>query len=152
MRRSFCVTKSATTRGPACESQHNLNYWRGGDYLAAGCGAHGHYKGHRYWNQRGAKSYIEKMQTVGSARAGEEFLSVPERMDELVLLGLRLREGLNLEGAARLLNFDVRGALHQSKAWPLLIEQGILREENGILHLNPDSWPIADAVAARLLL
>ena len=136
----------------ACESQHNLNYWRGGDYLAAGCGAHGHYKGHRYWNQRGAKSYIEKMQTVGSARAGEEFLSVPERMDELVLLGLRLREGLNLEGAARLLNFDVRGALHQSKAWPMLIDQGILREENGILHLNPDSWPIADAVAARLLL
>ena len=133
------------------ESQHNLNYWRGGDYLAAGCGAHGHRAGHRYWNERSATLYREKMQNEGTALVGEEFLSVAERMSELVLLGLRLREGLALDKASALLNFDVRGALQQSKSWEMLTSQGILREENDILYLNPNSWPIADAVAAHLL-
>jgi oxygen-independent coproporphyrinogen-3 oxidase len=136
---------------PGCESRHNLNYWRGGDYLAAGCGAHGHHAGHRWWNERGARRYVQKMQSGGTVRAGDENLSVQERLSELVLLGLRLREGLALEAAARRLNFDVRGALHRSPAWPVLTEQGILREEKSFLLLNPASWPVADAVAARLL-
>lgn len=133
------------------ESQHNLNYWRGGNYLAAGCGAHGHRVGHRYWNERSATLYIQQMQFGGTARQGEEFLTPSERLSELVLLGLRLREGLNLNRAAQLLNFDVRSALSQSRAWKMLISQGILHEENGFLHLNPVAWPVADGVAARLL-
>lgn len=134
-----------------CESQHNLNYWRGGDYLAAGCGAHGHRAGHRWWNERNAQSYTLKMQQNGSARVGEEFLSASERLSELVLLGLRLREGLNLQAARELLNFDVAAALHGAKAWPFLTAQGVLREENQVLYLNPQSWPVADAVAVQLL-
>lgn len=139
---------------PGYESRHNLNYWRGGDYLAVGCGAHGHYKGHRFWNERSAPLYVKKMQG-GTARAGEEFLTVEERFDEIVALGLRLREGINLENATRLLDFDVRGALQSSNAWPFLLEEGILQQQQSenstILRLNSKFWPVADAVAARLL-
>jgi oxygen-independent coproporphyrinogen-3 oxidase len=135
-----------------CESQHNLNYWRGGNYLAAGCGAHGHHAGHRYWNERSAARYIKQMKNSGTARAGEEFLSVEQRLSEIVLLGLRLREGISLNAASQLLNFDVRGALSKAKAWKTFMEQGILREENDILYLDSASWPVADGVATRLLL
>jgi oxygen-independent coproporphyrinogen-3 oxidase len=134
-----------------CESRHNLNYWRGGDYLAAGCGAHGHRNGHRWWNERDARRYVQMMQEAGSARAGQEWLTTEERWNELVLLGLRLREGVDLNSATSNLNFDVRKALHASKAWTVLTAEGIVREEAGILHLDPASWPLADAVAARLL-
>src|SRR5690606_17713723 len=34
---------------PGFESKHNRNYWEGGDYLAVGCGAHGHFAGLRWW-------------------------------------------------------------------------------------------------------
>lgn len=134
-----------------CESRHNLNYWRGGDYLAAGCGAHGHCAGHRWWNERDARLYVQMMQATGSARAGEEWLTTQERWSELVLLGLRLREGVDLNMASQKLNCDTHELLHALKAWPVLQSEGVLREEAGILHLNSASWPVADAVAARLL-
>jgi oxygen-independent coproporphyrinogen-3 oxidase len=38
------------------ECRHNMNYWRGGDYMAVGCGAHGHRQGNRWWNERDAKN------------------------------------------------------------------------------------------------
>jgi putative oxygen-independent coproporphyrinogen III oxidase len=133
------------------ESAHNLNYWRGGDYLAAGCGAHGHRSGHRWWNERAARRYIEKMRELGTARVGEEFLQTRERLSEIVLLGLRLREGIALEAASQRLNCDVRGALRASPAWRTLTEQGYLHEDKDILRLNPAAWPVADAIAARLL-
>jgi Coproporphyrinogen III oxidase and related Fe-S oxidoreductases len=44
---------------PGFESVHNQNYWFGGDYLAAGCGAHGHKDGLRWWNERDAARYVE---------------------------------------------------------------------------------------------
>ena len=136
---------------PGCESRHNLNYWRGGDYLAAGCGAHGHRAGHRWWNERDARRYVQMMQETGSARLGQEWLTPQERWTELVLLGLRLREGVNLNTATQRLKLDARQELYNSKAWTVLRDEGVLCEDGGILRLHPASWPVADAVAARLL-
>ncbi|HEY0073710.1 MAG TPA: radical SAM family heme chaperone HemW [Abditibacteriaceae bacterium] len=134
-----------------CESRHNLNYWLGGNYLAVGCGAHGHRVGHRWWNERDTRRYTQMMQETGSARIGEEWLTPEDRWNELVLLGLRLREGLDLNAASQKLNFDAYELLHSSTTWPVLKSEGILREEAGILHLNPAFWSVADAVVARLL-
>lgn len=136
---------------PDGESQHNLNYWRGGDYLAAGCGAHGHMAGHRWWNERAARRYVDYIEATGSARAGEEFLSAPERLSEIVMLGLRLREGIALDEASRRLNLDARSVLQRSMAWPALTAEGILHEDKEVLRLNPSAWPVADAVTVRLL-
>lgn len=133
------------------ESRHNLNYWLGGDYLACGNGAHGHHAGHRWWNERAATRYVEKIEKSGSAREGEEFLTAPERLSEIVVLGLRLRAGFSLCEAARLLDFDVRGALQQGKAWRILTEQGLLSEDKGNLRLAPAALAVADAIALRLL-
>ncbi len=136
---------------PGFESRHNLNYWRGGDYLACGNGAHGHHAGHRWWNERAARRYVALMNERGTARAGEEFLTPRERLCEIVLLGLRLREGFSLGEASRRLNLDARHLLGQGVAWRILTEQGLLREDKGNLRLAPPALAVADAVAARLL-
>ncbi len=133
------------------ESRHNLNYWLGGDYLACGNGAHGHRAGHRWWNERAAVRYVEMVNADGSARGGEEFLTTSERLSEIVVLGLRLRAGFSLEAASCCLNYDVRGALQQSRAWRVLTEQGLLREDKGNLRLAPTALAVADAIALRLL-
>ncbi|HEX8833897.1 MAG TPA: radical SAM family heme chaperone HemW [Abditibacteriaceae bacterium] len=135
---------------PGYECRHNLNYWRGGDYLAAGNGAHGHLNGHRWWNERDTKKYVELMQTTGSARAGDERLQSPERWNEIMMLGLRLREGFSPDEAARRLGFDARpglqNALHDLKS------RGVLVENSGVLSVPPRSLALADAVAAKLIL
>jgi oxygen-independent coproporphyrinogen-3 oxidase len=138
---------------PGRESSHNQNYWRGGDYLAAGCGAHGHLCGVRWWNERDAEKYVARMESadgnLAAARDGEETLTARERFDELVLLGLRTREGVHLPEVSRKLQLDARGVLkarlHE------LIAQNWIEENNEILRLTPRGLPLADAVAAKLL-
>jgi putative oxygen-independent coproporphyrinogen III oxidase len=43
---------------PGHECQHNLLYWRQGDYLGIGCAAHSHRSGRRWWNVRTPERYI----------------------------------------------------------------------------------------------
>ncbi len=134
---------------PDFECRHNLNYWRGGDYLACGCGAHGHRAGHRWWNERSPALYVEKMEERNSARVDEEFLTGTQRLNERVLLGLRLREGFDLEAVSRGAGLDAWRILgSQLRA---LTSEGVLRREGETVFLAPHWTPLADAVAARLL-
>jgi len=134
---------------PGFECRHNLNYWRGGDYLACGCGAHGHRAGHRWWNERSSAIYVEKMEECNSARAGEEFLTAAQRLNEQVLLGLRLREGFDLEAVSRGAGLDAWRIL--GRELRALTSEGVLRREGETVFLAPHWTPLADAVAARLL-
>jgi oxygen-independent coproporphyrinogen-3 oxidase len=134
---------------PGFECRHNLNYWRGGDYLAAGCGAHGHHQGHRWWNERDAKKYVQVIQERGCARDGDENLSPPQRLSELVMLGLRLREGFDLDVISRQLAVDARRLLNGELVD--LTRSGVLLDNRGTITLAPEAVPLADAVALRLL-
>jgi oxygen-independent coproporphyrinogen-3 oxidase len=134
---------------PGFECRHNLNYWRGGDYLAAGCGAHGHRQGHRWWNERSTRRYIELMTHAGRARQGEELLTTPQRLSEIVLLGLRLREGISLTHVSKRLDVDVRAMLNGELV--NLTQMGVVHDHEDVLTLHPDAVPLADAIALRLL-
>jgi oxygen-independent coproporphyrinogen-3 oxidase len=131
------------------ESRHNLNYWRGGDYLGLGCGAHGHKNGHRYWNERDAKIYINRLENEGTARAGEEWLTPLERATELVALGLRCREGFSVEEVSKTGAFDARSAMNG--ALTSFVSSGTLREENGRILPDASAFAVADGLAARLI-
>ncbi|WP_157947560.1 radical SAM family heme chaperone HemW [Abditibacterium utsteinense] len=134
---------------PGFESRHNRNYWRGGDYLGFGCGAHGHRQGHRFWNERDAKTYVSRIENKGSARAGEEKLTPRERAVELVALGVRQREGFDLAQLSRIGAFDARAALNASLS--SFVSQGMLCETNGRVAPEPRALALADGMAARLV-
>ncbi len=131
------------------ESRHNRNYWRGGDYLGVGCGAHGHRRGHRFWNERDARIYTARMQNEGSARAGEEHLTPLERATELVALGTRQSEGFDLAQVSKTGGFDARRALNASLS--SFVSQGMLRDEAGRISPAPHALALADGLAARLI-
>lgn len=134
---------------PGFESKHNRNYWAGGDYLAAGCGAHGHLKGVRWWNERDAAKYVELIKLQGKARVGQELLTQRQRMDELVMLGLRTREGFSPQEIAQRLGLDVAGII--GEALERLVKQNWLETKEGRIYLTAPGIPIADAVALQLL-
>ena len=81
--------------GSHARSRHNVLYWRHGDYLAFGVGAHGHLDGQRWWHPRSIEAYVTAVEAGLDPVAGRERLSDEERAEERLLLGLRLREGLH---------------------------------------------------------
>lgn len=131
------------------ECRHNLNYWRGGNYLAAGCGAHGHFDGTRWWNVRDAKNYIARMNETGDAREGEEKLDARERLSERIALGVRLREGFDLDELEARLSLDARALLRDGLVF--LTNAGALQQHGAQVRPAPDAMAIADGMALRLL-
>ena len=134
---------------PGFECRHNLNYWRGGNYLAAGCGAHGHWNGRRWWNERDSKIYIALMQKRGEARAGHEDLDARERLSEHIALGVRLREGFDLDELEARLHLDARALLGEGLEF--LTQAGALQREGARVRPAPRALAIADGMALRLL-
>ncbi|WP_159798730.1 radical SAM family heme chaperone HemW [Puerhibacterium puerhi] len=101
------VSNWARGAGRAC--RHNLAYWRGDDWWGIGPGAHSYVAagtagtagdaagaGVRWWNVKHPRRYAAMLEAGGSPGAGRELLTPAEAALERVLLGVRLREGLDL--------------------------------------------------------
>lgn len=81
-----------------CEAQHNLIYWRSGDYLGIGPGAHGRLSlGTTRIATVSPKSPTQWLLTKAhtAARISHETLSQEAQISEFLLMGLRLREGVS---------------------------------------------------------
>lgn len=81
------------------ESRHNLAYWRYGDYLGIGAGAHqrvtraGTVVAAR--RHRAPEEWLSRVEAAGHAITQEEHLAPLDRAREALLMGLRLSEGVS---------------------------------------------------------
>ncbi|MBO1325189.1 radical SAM family heme chaperone HemW [Acetobacter sp. TBRC 12305] len=86
---------------PGHESRHNLTYWRYGDYLGLGPGAHGRLSldGALYATRRhrAPEPWAERVERTGTGQTTQEALSPTERAREMLLMGLRVLEGIKLD-------------------------------------------------------
>jgi putative oxygen-independent coproporphyrinogen III oxidase len=82
------------------ESQHNLLYWRYGDYAGIGAGAHGRIVidgvRHATANERHPETWLKRVANAQIGWVENDALSAAEATDEALLMGLRLYEGLDL--------------------------------------------------------
>ncbi len=74
------------------ESRHNLKYWRCEEYLGFGASAHSFFDNRRYYNENSVQKYIESKGT-NSITTDDNAGGI----DEFVMLGLRLSEGIDLD-------------------------------------------------------
>ena len=99
---------------PGHECRHNIGYWRGDDWWGIGPGAHSYVSapaapspsagpvgtgtpaGVRWWNVKHPRAYATRLEAGQSPGAGRELLTREEAHLERVMLGVRLREGLDL--------------------------------------------------------
>lgn len=85
---------------PGEESRHNLTYWRYGDYVGIGPGAHGRIveNGVRYATRqhRAPEMWLEQVEAAGHATRQNDALDARTRFEEMTMMGLRLAEGLDL--------------------------------------------------------
>jgi oxygen-independent coproporphyrinogen-3 oxidase len=86
---------------PGAESRHNLTYWRHGDYAGIGPGAHGRFSvpgepKRVTITERLPERWLALVNENGHGIVEEERLDVQAQADEMLLMGLRLVEGLDL--------------------------------------------------------
>ena len=96
---------------PGAESRHNLTYWRYGLYAGIGPGAHGRLTGddgrHAISNEKLPETWLKMVESWDNGAVEDELLSPMEEADELLLMGLRLAEGIDLGRWRRLTGRDI---------------------------------------------
>jgi oxygen-independent coproporphyrinogen-3 oxidase len=133
---------------PGFECRHNLTYWRQGEYVGLGAGAHGYLGGVRYSNERLPAAYIAAVTRQGSAVATREHPSPLEQAEEALMLGLRLAEGFDL--AALAARFGLPDPPVDPAALSRLEGMGLIETGGGLLRLTEAGLAVSDTVVADL--
>ncbi|HIF59077.1 MAG TPA: coproporphyrinogen III oxidase [Rhodospirillales bacterium] len=136
------------------ESRHNLIYWRGGDYLGIGPGAHGRithaYKTEMMHNYREPEIWLNLAITKKYGQQKRAALSKEERRNELVLMGLRLIEGISLDHFNSLTNQHLTKIIDKNRI-TALADQGYLTLNNTVLKTTVAGRQRLNAVLTYLL-
>jgi oxygen-independent coproporphyrinogen-3 oxidase len=77
------------------KSRHNINYWKTGEYIGIGAGAHSYIRRCRFYNELRPEKYIENLRDAILPVIGEESLSTKDMMSEFMFMGLRMMEGIS---------------------------------------------------------
>jgi len=85
---------------PGSECQHNLVYWRYGEYVGVGPGAHGRLVladgRHATATEKNPERWLANVENHGHGMTVDDLLTLEEQGDEYLLMGLRLAEGIDL--------------------------------------------------------
>jgi len=126
---------------PGQQCRHNLTYWRSGNWLGVGAGAHGHWSGRRWWSLRAPGRYADVALSGASTTSGEEVLDAATRRTERLWLGLRTAEGVARADVEPVDAAEVKR----------LVGAGLLADDRDRLRLEPGGWAVADDITLRLL-
>nr|WP_236042255.1 radical SAM family heme chaperone HemW [Nitratireductor aquimarinus] len=135
---------------PGAESRHNLVYWRYGEYVGVGPGAHGRFiengRRHVTFTEKMPETWLERVETKGHGVIGGEVLTHDEEADEFLLMGLRLVEGIDLPRYEAL-----SGRALSNSRIAVLQEEGLVEPiGNTRLRATPQGMIVLDAVVADL--
>jgi oxygen-independent coproporphyrinogen-3 oxidase len=109
---------------PGSECRHNLIYWRYEDYVGVGPGAHGRFRdgtGKRATRRTsGPQAWLEMVERAGHGTAETSCIAGRALVEEALMMGLRLAEGIDRARFAALTGVDPVAALDQRQVEPLL--------------------------------
>lgn len=136
-------------RSAAARSRHNAVYWHSDDWIGVGPGAHGRvtHDSARIATeaQRRPTDYIDAVREFGVGWSSETRLTPEEAADEVLLMGLRIEEGVELKRVEAL-----RGAPINRDALQWLTEQGLVAQDNGRIRLTRSGRLLSNRIVAEL--
>jgi oxygen-independent coproporphyrinogen-3 oxidase len=132
------------------ESRHNLTYWRYEDYAGVGPGAHGRLtvegEKHAVSTEKHPETWLENVEARGHGIIVDDLLTSEEAADEMLLMGLRLEEGLEIRRYEAL-----SGRPFDPERIAALGEHGMVEMTGGgRIKATPAGWSVLDAVVADL--
>ncbi len=135
---------------PGAECLHNLIYWRYGEYAGVGPGAHGRIntaRGRRAQaTERHPEMWLTCVETEGHGLVEDDVLTAEQQGDEFLLMGLRLREGLDPQRF-----FLISGKKLAPSRISELVGDGLVEyTRDNRLRVSSEGFPVLDAVVADL--
>ena len=134
---------------PGFESRHNLMYWDNAEYYGIGAGASGYVNGVRYKNHGPIRHYLEAVE-AGNARVQEEVLTLKEKMEEEMFLGLRKKSGVSKKRFEE--KFGISFEDQYGAVVSELTEQGLLVPDRDIVRMTKQGLFLGDTVAEKFIL
>lgn len=131
------------------ECVHNLKYWRNRPYLGLGPSAVSYDGETRMKNLADLDRYFDLIYSGKSAAESGEKISRENAIEERIMMGLRLSEGLSLEGFKREFGYDL-AAVRESQV-NLLVRQGFLSIEGDRMKITSDGLFISDEITVKLI-
>lgn len=135
------------SRGEQNASAHNVAYWASQDWWGYGPGAHSHFGGVRWWNVKHPSAYAGKLSEGKSPAAGRETLGNRTRLEERVLLEIRIKSGLTVD-LAKQVNQQASKLIAGFIADELVDAKSAI---GGVLKLTLKGRLLADSLVRQLL-
>ncbi len=150
------------------ECAHNLIYWQGDEYVGVGPGAHGRLclsfspvqsenktiEEESSWqatvNLRSPEAWLKAVEEKGHGLESQTAITASEVIEEKILMGLRLREGLCKVRFARQTGRNLADCVPPENL-ARLIAQGFLENTPSHLRATPQGWPLLNALTEKLL-
>ena len=135
---------------PGEESRHNLTYWRYQDYAGIGPGAHGRRGGVATTRHRKPENWLAAIDAQGHGIAEQRPLGRHEQASEAMLMGLRLREGVDLAALGQ--RFGLAGdALCDPAKLAFYTGQGLCWQRQDRIGVTDAGMPLLDALLGELV-
>jgi oxygen-independent coproporphyrinogen-3 oxidase len=135
---------------PGRESRHNLVYWRGEEYFGVGLGAGSYEGGTRRSNTRLLDEYLSDWGGSPFPPHEAETLEPAAKARERVILGLRLRRGIEASRWRVMTGFAL-DELYPGRELDRLSDQGLLERSGDALRLSERGLELADEVFVELV-
>ena len=126
------------------ESRHNLKYWTLKEYLGFGPAAYSDFQGERFGYARDLNGYIKG----NCALSERQRIEPPERLEEYVMLGLRLSQGIDRSGYE---GFGGTGWNRLEQELRMLEGHGLMEETEGHWHCTPQGFLVSNSIIVDLM-
>jgi putative oxygen-independent coproporphyrinogen III oxidase len=132
------------------ESHHNLSYWRYQDYVGIGPGAHGRRTGMATVRHKKPENFISAVERNAHGLKSEDALDHATQAMEALLMGLRLREGVDISALSDRFAIDSTDLLDW-KAVDKLEDLGFVHRDMWKVSVTPKGFPLLDAILPQIV-
>jgi oxygen-independent coproporphyrinogen-3 oxidase len=132
------------------ESRHNLIYWRYQDYVGIGPGAHGRRLGQATQRHKKPENFLNAVLRNGHGLQIEDVLDPATQAMEALLMGLRLREGVDISALSARFAIDSADLLDW-KAVGKLEGLGFVHRRMWKIQVTPKGFPLLDAILPQIV-
>ena len=131
------------------ESKHNMAYWQRQEYFGFGLAAHGYLNNRRYGNTEVFEEYFQMISQNNRPIIDEEILEEKDILFEEIMLGLRLKKGLNYKRLNKTYNIDF--LKDKKEAIKFLLEEDLVLVSEDHIKLTVKGMDLSNQVMAELV-